>query len=1082
MLNKLPAFVMHPVAPVSRLLLVAALCCASFLVRPAAAQENTATITGQATDPSGAGTPGAVVSARNVQPGLQRQTVTAETGNYTIPLLPVGTYEISAVKDGFKRNVQTGIVLQVDQRARVDFQLQVGAASESIQVTAEVPLTQTETSSVGSVIDNQKVAEMPLNGRQFYSLALLVPGVAPPAQGSILSFRGGFNVAGASELNNNFTLNGLENNDQLLSAPAFRPSVDAIQEFKILTGVFPAEYGRNSGSQVVVTTKAGGNAFHGTVFEFLRNQVTDAKNYFTPANAAIPAFKQNQFGGTVGGPIIHNKTFFFASYEGTRSTQQVTALTSVPLPGMLSGDFSGISQVITNPLGGNAPFPGNKIPANLINPIGQALANYYPTPTSAIVSGKLPSNNYTFNQPQVDHLNLGSLRFDHLFSTKDTLSATYNDFEDSQLTQNNTVCGSRVIPGFDCTVDLLSRLYGISETHIFSPNLINEVRAGVSQFQNPRMTNDQNIKFIEQFGIQGTRLDGPPYGGVPQTSVQGFASIGEPTNFPQRRVDRTYQLADSLTFVQGKHSLKFGFDLHRFQSNGTVVGNGRGSFTFSAQATAPTSGYSLADLLLGLPTSTARSPYSPRFYDRTGLYAGFAQDDWKVSPRLTLNFGLRYEYNIPIYDHRNLLSNFNPATGQIDLAGTSGVPRAVWDANNKDFEPRFGFSWQPFGSSAKTVVRGGYGIFYNAPALNNVNSGPQQSNAPFVSAQTFNSSLAAPITLNNPFPSANAGAGTLTLSAINRNLQDAMAQQWSLNVQRELTHSLVLEIGYQGAKGTHLPLLYNLNQPPPGLGTVAQKQALRPYPQFGNINYLTSRGDSNFNGLIARLEQRLSYGVSFLLAYMHGKSIDDTPGTPYNVTPSRSSAEDPTNFWRERGLSGFDIRNRLVISPVCELPFGKGRKYLSQNKLASAIAGGWAVSGILTLQNGRPFTALVSKDNANVLGSVDRPNIIGDGNAGPQTVQQWINIGAFALAPAGTFGNGGRNNLIAPPFKNLDVAVSRLFPVRERLAIQFRAEAFNAFNHPNLDAPVQTFDTSSFGSIQQAEAARQLQFGLKIRF
>ncbi len=708
---------------------------------------------------------------------------------------------------------------------------------------------------------------MPLNGRQFYSLALLVPGVAPPAQGSILSFRGGFNVAGASELNNNFTLNGLENNDQLLSAPAFRPSVDAIQEFKILTGVFPAEYGRNSGSQAIVTTKAGGNAFHGSIFEFLRNQVTDAKNYFTPANAAIPAFKQNQFGGTVGGPIIHNKTFFFASYEGTRSTQQVTALTNVPLPGMLSGDFSGISQIITNPLAGNAPFPGNKIPANLINPIGQALANYFPTPTSATASGKLPSNNYTFNQPQVDHLNLGSLRFDHMFSTKDTLSATYNDFEDSQLTQNNTVCGSRVIPGFDCTVDLLSRLYGITETHIFSPNLINEARAGVSQFQNPRMTNDQNIKFIEQFGIQGTRLDGPPYAGVPQTSVQGFASIGEPTNFPQKRVDRTYQFADSLTYIRGKHSLKFGLDLHRFQSNGTVVGNGRGSFTFSAQATAPTTGYSLADLLLGLPTSTARSPYSPRFYDRTGLYAGFAQDDWKLPPRLTLNFGLRYEYNIPIYDHRNLLSNFNPATGQIDVADTNGVPTAVWDANKNDFAPRFGFSWQPFTSSAKTVVRGGYGIFYNTPALNNVNSGPQQSNAPFVSAQTFNSSLAAPITLNTPFPSANAGAGTLTLSAINRKLPDAMAQQWSLNVQRELTHSLVLEVGYQGAKGTHLPLLYSLNQPPPGLGTVAQKQALRPYPQFGNISYLTSRGDSNFNGAAPDV-------WSILPARLHARQVD----------------------------------------------------------------------------------------------------------------------------------------------------------------------------------------------------------------
>jgi hypothetical protein len=1047
----------------------------------AVAQENTATITGQALDSSGAAVPGVRVVARNLQTGIQRTTLTAETGDYTIPLLPIGTYEITADKDGFKKYVRTGVVLAVDQRARVDVQLQVGAATESVQVTAELPLTQTETSSVGSVIDNQKVVEMPLNGRQFYSLALLVPGVAPPAQGSILSFRGGFNVAGSSELNNNFTLNGLENNDQLLSAPAFRPSVDAIQEFKILTGVFPAEYGRNAGSQVIVTTKAGGNQFHGSAFEFLRNQATDAKNYFTPANSAIPAFKQNQFGGTVGGPILRNRTFFFASYEGTRSTQQVTALTNVPLPAMLSGDFSGISQVVTNPFGANAPFPQNRIPSNLINPIGQALANFYPTPTSPTAAGKLPSNNYAFNQPQVDHLNLGSLRFDHTFSAKDTLNASYNDFEDSQLTQNNTVCGSRVIPGFDCTVDLLARLYGLTETHIFAPNLVNELKAGVSQFQNPRITNDQNIKFIEQFGIQGTRLDGPPYTGVPQTSVTGYATLGEPTNFPQSRVDRTFQLADSLSWVLGRHSLKFGVDLHRFQANGTVVGNGRGSFTFGAQTSAPTSGYALADLLLGLPTATARSPFSPRFYDRTGLYAGFAQDDWKVSSRLTLNIGLRYEYNIPIYDHRNLLSNFNPATGAIDVAGTNGVPRAVWDPNYRDFEPRVGFSWQPF-SSARTVLRGGYGIFYNSPALNNVNSGPQQSNAPFVSAQTFNSSLANPISISNPFPAANNVAGTLTLSAISRHLPDAQAQQWGLNVQHELTHSLVLEIGYQGAKGTHLPLLYNLNQPPPGPGAVAVKQALRPYPQYGNITFNTSRGDSSFNGLITRLEQRFSHGVSFLLSYMHGKSIDDSPGTPYNVTPSRSSAMNPANFRLERGLSGFDIRNRLVLSPVVQLPFGKDKPYLNHNRIAGYIASGWEFSGILQLQNGRPFTALVSRDNANVLGSVDRPLVIGDGNAGPKIVQQWINTSAFMLASAGTFGNAGRNNLIAPAFENLDLVVSRVFQVRERLAVQFRVEAFNTFNHPNFDAPVQTFDNPSFGSIQTAEAARQLQFGLKLKF
>jgi Carboxypeptidase regulatory-like domain len=1043
-------------------------------------QDTTATVAGQVLDASGAGVAGARVVARNAQTGFERTVVTTEGANYTIPLLPIGTYDVSAEKEGFKKIVQTGIILQVDDHARVDFKLPVGTATDSVQVSAEVPLTQTETSSLGSVIDNTKVVELPLNGRQFYSLALLVPGVAPPAQGSILSFRGGFNVAGASELNNNFTLNGLDNNNQLLSAPAFRPSIDAIQEFKILTGIFPAEYGRNSGSQVIVTTKSGTNGFHGTAFEFLRNQVLDAQNYFTPANAAKPGFKQNQFGGTIGGPIIKNKTFFFASYEGTRSTQQITALTNVPTPAMVAGNFSAIPRAILDPTTGQA-FPGNIIPQSRLNPPGLFLAQLYPIPTAATAAGQFPTNNYTFNQPQLDNLNLGSVKVDHTFSEKDTLTVSYNDFRDDTLTQNNTVCGSRVVPGFDCTVLLVARLGGLTETHVFTPTLINQFRFAYSQFQNPRSTNDQSIHFLEMFNIMGTRFDGPPRTGVPSTSVTGFAGLGEPTNFPQVRTDNTFQYADDVTLTRGKHSFKFGADFHRFQSNGTIVGNGRGSYTFSAQTSAPTTGYAFSDLLLGIPTSTARSPYSPRIYDRTGIYGGYFQDDWKLTPRLTINIGLRYEYNLPTFEKYNTLSNFNPSTGNIDIAGTSGVPTGLWNPNYKDFQPRFGFSYSPFGSS-KTVIRSGYGIFYNSPALNAVNSGPQQSNAPFVSAQTFNSSLAIPISLTNPYPAAAAGAGSLTLSAFNRNQPDAQIQQWSFNVQQELTRSMVLEVNYQGAKGTHLPLYYNINQPPPGAGTVAQKQALRPYPAYGNINFLDAVGNSNYHGLLTKLQQRYSNGLSFVLSYAYGKSIDNTPGTPYNVVPSRSAAANPQNLRFDRGLSGFDIRSRFVFSPVYELPFGKGKQFLNSNRYADWFLGGWEVSGIVTLQTGRPFTVLVSTDNANVLGNVDRPIVIGDTNAGPRTPQQWLNVNAFQLAPFGTFGNEGRNAVTGPPFKNLDIVLSRVFKVTERFSIQFRAESFNVFNHPNFDLPAQNFGVPGFGSITVAEAPRQIQFGAKVRF
>jgi Carboxypeptidase regulatory-like domain len=1045
----------------------------------ALSQENQATITGQVQDSSGAGVAGAAVTARDVQTGLARSITTNQSANYTISLLPIGTYELTVEKPGFEKLVKTGIVLQIDEHARVDFLLKVGATSSTVEVTADVPLTQTDSSSTGAVIDNTKVVELPLNGRQFYSLALLTPGVVPPAQGSLLSFRGGFNVSGASELNNNFTLNGLANNDQLLSAPAFRPSIDAIEEFKILTGVFPAEYGRNSGSQVIVTTKAGTNSVHGTAFEFLRNQVLDGKNFFAPPGQK-PIFRQNQFGGTVGAPIVKNKTFFFASYEGTRSTQQITALTNVPTPSMIGGDFSGLSQRIVDPTT-STPFPNNVVPTTRISPEGQYIAKLYPTPTAPTRAGAAPSNNYTFNEAQVDALNLGSIRVDHSFSEEDTMTVTYNDFEDNTLTQDNTVCASRTVPGFSCNVGLLSRIGGLSETHSFSPSLINEFKGGYSEFENPRVQNDQGLNYLQMFNISGTRFDGPALTGLPSISVNGFAGLGEATNLPQERVDNTFEYGDNLSWNRGTHALKFGGDFQRFQSNGAIVGNGRGSYTFNAQNTAPSTGYAFADLLLGLPTSSARSPLNPRYYDRTGIWAIFAQDDWKISPSLTLNIGLRYEYNIPVYDKFNLLSNFNAATGGVDIAGQNNVPRGAWDSNTKDIEPRFGFAWQPFHSS-RTVVRGGYGIFYNAPASNAVNNGPQQSNTPFVSSQTFNSSFVVPVTLANPYPAAAAGAGSLTLNAINRHLPDPQIQQWNFNVQQQLTRGLVLEVGYQGSKGTHLPLTYNINQPPPGPGTVAQKQAVRPYPQWGNISFLDNVGVSNYNGLLTKFEQKYSNGLSFLLSYTYSKSIDDTPGTPFDVVASRAVAADPADFSLERGPSTFDLRQRFVFSPVYELPFGKGKQFLANNRYANWIAGGWQISGILSIQSGHPFTALVNTDNANILGNVDRPNIIGNGNNGPQTVQEWINVNAFQLAPYGTFGNSGRNNLVGPGLTNLDLSLARNFQLWERFSLQFRAESFNLANHPQLDLPSQTFGVPGFGSIPSAEAPRQLQFALKLRF
>jgi hypothetical protein len=1036
------------------------------------AQQNTASISGRVLDPTGASVPGATVIAKNAQTGLERSIASDESGTYTLTLLPIGQYDLSAELSGFKKAVKTGIVLQVAQQARFDLVLEVGRQSETVEVTATVPLTQTESSSVGAVIDNRKVVELALNGRNFFQLALLVPQVTPPAEGSILSFRGGFNVGGASELANNFTLDGFDNNNGLLSAPSYRPSVDTIQEFKVLTGSFAAELGHNSGGQVIVTTKSGTNDFHGGLFEFHRNSVLDARNFFFPANIRKPSFIRNQFGANLGGPIWRNKTFFFFSYEGLRLRQQVAGLGTVPLPEMAKGDFRQIPTRVLNPFTGRDFRTPNVIDPELINPIGQALAGFYPLPTSPTPPGRLPSSNFSLGTGRRDHLNQYSIRFDHTISAKDSLMVSLNDFNDETFEVNNVVCGSRVIPGFGCTVGLRPRLAGVTHTHIFGPSLINELRLGFQTFENPRHGEDESIDFLTKYNIPGVRLDGPQFPGVPSTQVQGFASIGSPTNFPQERIDLTYQGADNVTYNRGKNAMKFGFDYRLFQTNRTQVSNGRGSFTFNAQTSALTSGYAMADLLLGLPTFTQRAPFNPRLYNRTSMYAGFVQDDWKVRPNLTLNVGVRYEYFAALYEKYNKLSNFNPANGSVEIQGQDGRPNRFWNPDKNNFEPRIGFSWQPFRSS-KTVVRSGFGIYYNVPATNMVSSGPQQNNPPFTSSERFNATRDNPISLTNPFPVANITAGTLTLFGFNRRFQDFQVAQWSLNVQQQLTNAMVIELGYQGSSGTHLPLFYNLNQPPPGAGSVAQQQARRPYPQYGNITWLDTAGKSNYHGMSLRLEHR-SERLSYMLSYTWAKSIDDAPGTVFNVSPSRSNSQDRNNLRGERGLSGFDVRQRFVFSPVWRLPLG-----------TNMLARNWEVSSIVTLQSGRPFTTLITRDQSNTLDNLSRPNIIGDVNTGPRAVAEWFNKKAVQEQAFGTFGNAGRNNIIGPPYKNFDFVLSRtisLGHLREGVSMQWRAEFFNAFNHPNFNTPVQTVDNPSFGEITSASDPRQMQFGLKIKF
>ncbi|MGH9938980.1 MAG: carboxypeptidase regulatory-like domain-containing protein [Blastocatellia bacterium] len=1056
----------------------------------ALAQTPTATVTGQVRDASGAAVPGACISARNVHTNIEREAVTSENGDYTIPLLNIGEYRVTVEKQGFKKAVQTGLVLQVDQKARVDFTLEVGQVSESVEVIASTSLVQTDSASVGTVIDNKRVLELPLNSREFYTLALTAPRVLPPAQGSTLSFRGGFNVAGSSEVSNNFTLNGIDNNDTGINGPSFRPSIDAIQEFKLLSGIYSAEYGRNSGGQVVINTKSGTNQFHGTAYEFLRNQALDARNFFLRLrpDEKAPSFKRNLFGGSFGGPIINDKTFFFVSYEGLRLRQSVTSLATTPTVAMVNGDFRGLPVRVVNPFTGRDFATPNVIDPALISPIGQALAKFYPAPTTVTAAGQLPSNNYNFSATRREDYNQISSRFDHALSSKDSLYGTYNYYDNPAFEPSNALCGTRVLPGFGCNTGLTTQLIGIVETHTFTSNLTNEIRVGFNRLRQPRIQEDDNVNFVSQFKIPGTFFSETPFnGGVPQVVITGFSTIGGATNLPQDRRDNTYQFVDNVIWIKSAHTLKFGVDIRRFQSNLYFISQGRGIFNFNTPAnstTVPTSGYQFADLLLGVPTSTQRNPRGPSTYSRTTSVNVYAQDDWKVNSRLTLNLGLRWELNTPMTEKYNTIASFDPKTGQIRAAGQNGVPSNLFQYDYNNFAPRLGFAWQPLGDS-KTVVRGGAGVFYNVQPAGNGLLG-MLFNFPFRLPQTFNSSRTAPIMLSDPFPgpvpTTAPTNGTLTMTAIDENFDAAYITQWGLSVQRGVGSDVVFEIGYLGSKGTHLPLNRNLNQATPGPGTTAQVQARRPYPQFGNITWIESVANSTYHSMELKAEKRYTKGLSLLGSYTFSKSIDNSPGISTSSNASAAIAQDTLDLRAERGRSDFDVRHRLVASAIWEIPLGKGHQVFGGGPLAH-VFGGWQASGILSLQSGRPFTAVLSGDLSNTLNRNDRPNLVGDPNSGPKTVEQWFNTAAFQTQAVGSFGTAGRNIIIGPGFQNFDFALSRNFNVTERFRIQFRTELFNAFNHANFNYPAAIVNApATVGRITSALDPRQIQFGLKIVF
>jgi hypothetical protein len=1055
------------------------------------AQTPTASLSGIVVDSRGAVIANATVTARNTATGLPYTAFTDSRGEYLILNLPPAVYDVTAASPKLGTEVQRGVILQVDERARTDFSLAVGQVAETVQVSSQAALTDTESSAVGAVIDNRKVLELPLNARQFYSLALLAPGVYQPAQNSTLGYRGGFNVAGSKETWNNFTLNGVDDNDEAIDGPSYRPSVESIQEFKVLTGIYSAEYGRTSGGQVVVITKSGGNQFHGDLFEFLRSSKTDAQNYFTPAGET-PPFHRNQFGGTVGGPIQRDKTFFFGNYEGLRLAQQTVALSTVPTQAMQGGDFRSLLTLptpihVVNPYTGLDYTTPNVIdhgtaPGDLNTPgalIGQELAAYYPGPTFTTPSGQKPGNNYIFSQTGTEQLNEFAVRGDRTFSKSDSGYANYNFFNDPTFVPGNNQCGPYYVPGFGCKDGLTTQLAMISETHIVNPDFLNEIRLNFERFRQSGIQQDVTAAFPGLAGVFGSTL--PNNTGLPNTAVSGFTTFGGATNMPQQRFDNTYQIFDAVSYTHGKHTLKLGADLRYADSIDETIYTGRGALTFTAPSAGPSSGYSFADLLIGIPTTTSRNPTAPTMRPYHHDVSFFGQDDWRYRPYLTFNLGLRWEYDSPIRDLANNLSGFDAATGTITWAGHNGAPDNLYKSDFNNFGPRLGFAWQPLHLST-TVVRGGFGIFYDVPVLLQGFVGVLDQ-YPVRNPQTFTATHSAVITLDNAFPASNA-AGSRTAEGINPNFATPYVDEWSIGVQQAITKSAFFELTYLGSKGTKLPTELNINQAVLGSGSVNSRRPYQlPYAglTFGNVTYLQTEGDSSYHSLQAKLQQNYSNGLSYLLAYTYGHSIDEGPG--YEAS-SDSSKQLPQNSYAphsERGTSDFDVRHRFIASPVYDFPFGPKRKYLNQG-LTSQILGDWQISGIFTWQTGLPFTVYYGTDNSNTGENADRPNVTGNPNSGPRSVAEWFNTAAFSAAGAGNFGNEKRNTIEGPGYIDLDTALARSFPVHNNVSLDFRAEAFNLANHPSFYDPTGTFGSGTFGKISQAYNPRQLQFALKLLF
>ncbi len=1022
----------------------------------AMAQQMAGTVSGTVADTSGKALSGVSMQLRERETNRLRTGASSASGDFLFSETRPGEYTLEVQREGSRKYLRS-FTVGVNQELWLEVVLPDGPLTETVQVTAAPSVLRTESAAMGGLIANRQITGLPLDGRNFFELGLLLSGVAPAAQGSAGSVRGDFavNINGGREDANQFLLDGVFNGDPKLNGVSVTPPVDAVREFEVSAGAFDATFGRNSGGQFNVVLKSGGNDLHGTAYEFFRNRVLDARNFFAPGGEASPQYSRNQFGASAGGPVRRDRTFFFVDFEGRRVREGLTRVTNVPTALERRGDFSRSGVYAVDPMT-QRPFPGNAIPQPYLNPVGLAIAALYPQPNRAAAG-----QNYVSSPAAKDREDHFDLRLDHELNRAGALSVRYS-FADRSLYEPFSGPDFAAIPGFGTDVPRRAQNAAVSHTYGFDAGLLNEVRLGFNRVSAGSYQENMGRRWNQEVGLPEISSN-PRDTGLSLVKLTGYSPVGDEYHNPQHGASTVYQVVDTVTAVRGRHLLKAGLDFRRLQQNAFRDEMSLGYLSFLGMT-----GSSLAELLMGMPSVTAVARADNHQHLRTGSASFFAQDTWRAAPSLTLSAGVRYEYHAPPVDAQDRANLYDAATQSLVPAGTAGLPRGGYAPDRNNFGPRVGIAWRP-GGGGSTVVRAGYGVYYDVSAL--ATGEGLYFNAPYYDLKLYYSFQQFPLSLSDPFPKNYPLQLPGSALAFQRDLRTAYTQHWDFTLQREIGKERVLELAYAGSKGSKLVAARDMNQPAPSANAVNY----RPAPQFDDINVVESRGNSNYHSLQARFQQNVRRGLAALGSYTWSKSIDDGSNF-FTSAGDPNFPQDSRNAALERALSNFDVRHRLAVSYLWDVP-GRGK-----------VLGGWQTSGVWSFQTGRPFTvALIPDlDNSNTgrstlgFGANDRPNVLRNPALAAPGADRWFDTGAFAMPDYGSFGNAGRNIVTGPGRMDVNASLAKNVRLAEGVQLAMRGEAFNLFNHTNLDLPDIFFGSPTFGRIQSAGSPRRIQFGLKL--